>query len=89
MSDRNVVLLRVRLDGHSHSQQHVATAGFRDRVYPAIVPIPAGKMAQVTATLFFSPPIISGTAPLIADAIFTDNYEAEYRVKSKFRFIRA
>jgi hypothetical protein len=89
MSYDNVVLLRARLDGYGHSQQHVHTAGFRERVYPALMPVPAGKMAQVTATLFFFPPIISGTDPLVADVIFTDNYEKEHRVKSTFRFIRA
>lgn len=89
MSDRNVVLLRARLDGYVHSHQHVGTSGFRDRTYPPIMPIPAGKMAQVTADLVFFPPIISSTGPLVADVIFTDNYEEEYRVPSRFRFIHA
>jgi hypothetical protein len=89
MSDRNVVLLRARLDGYVHSQQHVGTSGFRDKAYPPIMPVPAGKMAQVTADLIFFPSIISSTGPLVADVIFTDNYEEEHRVPSRFRFIRA
>jgi hypothetical protein len=53
-SDRNVVILRARLDGYPCKHSHVATSGFRDRVYAAITPVPAESMAQVTANFFAS-----------------------------------
>jgi hypothetical protein len=87
--DRNFVLLRARLDGSGHQAQLVATSGFRDRVYASVTAIPAGKMAQVTATFMCFPPITSGTSPLAVDVIFTDNYEGEHRVPSRFRYVHA
>jgi hypothetical protein len=88
-TDLTVVLLRAHLDGHDHQAQMIATSGFRDRVYARLTPIPAESMAQVTVNFMCSPPIISGTEPLIVDVIFTDNYEREHRVPSRFRYIRA
>jgi hypothetical protein len=87
-SDRNVVLLRVRLDGYS-CEGHVHTFGFRDRAYSSITPIPAESMALMTVNFMCYPPIISGIGPLVVELIFTDNYEHEHRVPSRFRFIRA
>jgi hypothetical protein len=89
MSDLNVVLLRARLDGYEAQQSHVAAYGFRDRVYSHLTPIPAGVMGQVTATFMFFPSIKTDNEPLIVDVIFTDNYEEEHRVPSRFRFIHA
>src|ERR1700683_2852830 len=88
MSDRNVVLLRARLEGHDTIFGHVATEGLRDRLYAQMTPIPAEHMGRVVANLMYFPPIISGNGPLVADVIFTDNYEDEHRVPSRFRYIR-
>jgi hypothetical protein len=37
----------------------------------------------------FFPPITTGGEPLVADIIFTDNFEDEHRARSRFRYIRA
>jgi hypothetical protein len=90
VSDRNIVLLRARLHGYQAMRGNVHAHGLRDdKVYPALMPIPAEKMGRVSADLFFFPAIISGNDPLVADIIFTDNYEKEHRVPSRFRYIRA
>lgn len=53
-------------------------------------PIPAGDMATVSINLLYFPPIGLGHEPIMADVIFTDNYEDEDRGKSaKFRFVGA
>jgi hypothetical protein len=88
-SDRNVVLLRVRLDGYQSDVSNVATEGLRDRLYSSTYSIPAHRMARVTANLMCYPPIATGQEPLVADVIFTDNFEDEHRVRSRFRSIRA
>jgi hypothetical protein len=89
-TDRNIVLLRVRLDGHLSVFSNVLTEGMReDRLYSSTHPIPAHQMGRVSANCMFYPPIISGADPLIVDVIFTDNYENEHRTRSTFRFVRA
>jgi len=45
-------------------------------------------MALVTVNLMYFPSIGIGREPILADVIFTDNYEDEYRVRSaKFKFV--
>ena len=87
VKDWNFVLLQVKLAGYDHKHSVVATSGFRDRPYPALTPIPAGKTAQVNVNLFFYPAITQDTEPLIADVIFMDNYGQEHRVPSTFRYV--
>jgi hypothetical protein len=87
VKDWNFVLLQAKLAGYDHKHSVVATAGFRNRPYPALTPIPAGNMAQVNVNLFFYPAITKDTEPLIAEVIFTDNYGEEYRVPSTFRYV--
>ncbi len=90
LTDRNVVLLKVRLEGYEAADANAFTQGLRERVYARITAIPAGSMGRVMAHLFYFPPIISGTEALIADVIFTDNYEEEHRVPAaRFRSIRS
>jgi len=51
-------------------------------------PIPAHQMATVSVSFMYFPPIGVGREPIVADVIFTDNYEDEHRVKSaKFKFV--
>jgi hypothetical protein len=87
-TDQNIVLLRVRLDGYSSTFSKVATEG-EDRLYASTCPILAHRIAKVTANLMFYPPVVSGKEPLVADLIFTDNYEDEHRARSTFRFVGA
>jgi hypothetical protein len=86
-TDRDVVLLRVRLDGYRSTFSHMATEGIRES--SSTHPIPAHRMRGVSASLTFFPPIVSGTEPLVADVIFIDNYEDEHRTRSTFRLIGA
>jgi hypothetical protein len=85
MSDRDVVLLRVRLDGYPSDLNHfVATEG-SGGLYSPMHSVPAHQMAKVAANLMFFPPITSGREMLVADVIFTDNFENEHRVPSRFQ----
>jgi TIR domain len=86
-SDRDVVLLHVRLDGHTSTFSNVATEGIEDRLYGSTHPIPAHRMGRISANLFYCPPIASGTKPLVADVIFTDNYENEHRARATFKLV--
>jgi TIR domain len=86
-SDQDVVLLRVRLDGHTSAFGNIATEGMTDGLFSSTHPIPAHRMLRVAANLFYYPAIISGTEPLVVDAIFTDNYEQEHRKRSTFHFV--
>jgi len=79
----------VRLDGHPSVFANVATEGLDDRLYSSTYPVLAHQLARVTANFMFYPPIASGREPLVADVIFTDNFEDEYRVRSRFRSIQA
>jgi hypothetical protein len=89
-TDRNIVLLRVRLDGYPSVFSNVMTEGMReDRLYSSTYTIPAHQMGRVSANCMFYPPIISGADPLIVDVIFTDNYENEHRARSTFPFVSA
>jgi hypothetical protein len=88
ISDRAIALLRARLDGYQDDYGHVITEGVRGEAHLLAPPIPAHHMAMVTVNLMYFPPIGIGVEPLLADVIFTDNYEDEHRVRSaKFKFI--
>jgi hypothetical protein len=94
VSDRDVVILGARLANHSAQTTFVATKSpVGDRVGVHIFDfrnfIPANRMSEVVMTLFFFPPICDGYVPLIADVIFTDNYEGQHVVKqARFRPIK-
>jgi len=95
VSDRDVVILGARLANHSAQTTLVATKSpvvsdrFGVRTFGSRNPIPAHRMSEIMITLFFSPPICDGYAPLIADVIFTDNYEGQHVVRqARFRPIR-
>jgi hypothetical protein len=86
-SDRNIFLLRARLDGHASPADHVITEGGRG-IYSSRHAVPAHQMANVSVHFMLFPPIASGTEPLVADVIFTDNLENEHRVRARFRSIQ-
>jgi putative intracellular protease/amidase len=69
-----VVLLKARLDGYRASHVHVATEGATGD-YSSRTFIPARSIRQVVVQFSFFPVIASGFDPLIADVIFTDNFE--------------
>ena len=81
--------VRRREEIHVTDFGDVATEGLDDRLYGSQFPIHAHRMARVTANLMYFPAIQDGRDPLIADVIFTDNFENEHRVRSRFRSIRA
>ena len=88
ISDQDVVLLRVRLDGYQSDFGNVATEGLDERLYSSTFPVRAHCMASVTVNLMYFPAIHTGRAPLVADVFFTDNYENEHRARAaKFRFV--
>jgi hypothetical protein len=83
VSNRNVVLLQVRLANYEAEYSRVATKGPNPETgsptFDNRNPIIAGRMSEVIAHFTFSPPICDGHEPLVADVIFTDNYEDEQR----------
>jgi hypothetical protein len=83
VSDRDVVILGARLANHSAQTTLVLTkspvAGVR--TFGSRNPIPANTMSEIMITLFFCPPICDGYDPLLADVIFTDNYEGQHIVR--------
>jgi TIR domain len=85
-SDRDVVLLRVRLD-YSSAISNVTTEGMDDDLYSPTNPIPAHRMGRVAANLLFYQSIASGSETLVADVVFTDNYEGAHRTRSTFPFV--
>jgi hypothetical protein len=91
MTDRNVVLLRARLEGHEAKNSHVlALTGTNRRQFDSRKPIPAQTISEVMADFMFFPAICGGSEPVVCDVIFTDNYEDEHRIRSvRFRYIRA
>ena len=89
VSHRKVVLLRARIKGHEAHLIDTTTAGVRDdRDYHQLTPIAPRHMGKVSTHFIFFPPIISGNRPLVAEVVFTDNYEDEHRVRSTFRCVR-
>jgi hypothetical protein len=88
ISDRAIALLRIRLDGYQDDFGQVITEGVRGAAHLLAPPIPPRHMALVTVNLMYFPSIGIGREPILADVIFTDNYEDEYRVRSaKFKFV--
>jgi hypothetical protein len=87
-SDQNIFLLRARLDGHARPADLVVVEG-PGGMHSSRNPVPAQRMVGMSAHFMLFPPIISGTEPLVADVIFTDNLEQEHRVRAVFRFVRA
>jgi hypothetical protein len=58
-----------------------------DDLYSPTNPIPAHRMGRVAANLLFYQSIASGSETLVADVVFTDNYEGEHRTRSTFPFV--
>lgn len=84
---RKLVLLKVRLVGYDAATSHVVTEG-PDGVYGSRIIRPR-QITAIAVNLSYFPPIIVGQKSLVADVIFTDNYEDEHRVSSaKFKPIR-
>jgi len=94
VSDRDVVILGARLANHVAQIANVATESpiadrYGVRTFDSRNAIPANRMSEVTANLFFFPAICDGHDPLIADVIFIDNYESEHVVRqARFRPIK-
>ena len=84
ISNRNVVLLRARLDGHGAQFSHVLAvrSDSNRREFGSNNPIPAETMSEVAADFTFFPAICHGREPFVCDVTFTDNYEEEHRVRS-------
>jgi len=80
MSDRDVVLLRARLASHQAKLTRIFTLGPVE--FDSMNLIPAHEMTEVIVDFTFFPAIRDGREPLIADVVFTDNYEEEHRVPS-------
>ena len=87
-SDRNVLILKVRLRKHLTNFVNVFTQHPERNVFGYQVPIPAHRMAEVTTDLTFFPPIGRDHEPLVTDVIFTDNFGEEHRVRRvRFSYI--
>jgi hypothetical protein len=85
VSNRDFVLLKVRLEGHEATHSHVLTKGPEEAgtaTYDSRNPCAARYMSRVMANFMFFPEICKGREPLVADVIFTDNYGDEHRVPS-------
>ncbi len=96
VSQRDVVLLRARLENYGSETEPeitmVVTKGpdleAGSPTFSHRNPVRSGHMTEVIANFIFYPPICHDREPLIADVIFTDNYEEEYRIKSvRFPYI--
>jgi hypothetical protein len=88
VSDRNVVILKARIEGHETEFFHVFTQAPDQNVFGFEYPILAKHMSEVSADFTFFPSIGSNRNALIADVVFTDNYAEEHRIRSvQFRRI--
>jgi len=81
-TESNIVLLKARLDGHQADFTNVVTRDPKGQVFGSRHPILARRMSEIAVSFMFFPPIIDGSAPLVADIVFTDNYENEHRVRA-------
>jgi hypothetical protein len=87
LTDRDFVLLAVRLEGHNVQFPRVMTQApkgdqFGVRTFASKNPILAGQLSEVAADFQFFPPIMSGRGAFVAHVIFTDNYGDEHRIPS-------
>jgi hypothetical protein len=82
-SDRDVFVLRARLEGFQADVNNVVTTEGSGGLYSPLHPVPAHQMAKVMANLF--PPITARQEPFAVDVIFTDNFGNEHRVPSRFQ----
>ena len=89
ISDRDVVLLRARLDGHHTLFGHVATEGLNDRLYSRTFPIHAHRMAESHGQL----DVFSGNPERASGARCRRDLHRQFRERApgalKFRSIRA
>jgi hypothetical protein len=79
LSERDVFILKARIEGHDTEFGHVATQA-PDRQSFGSFPILPNWPSELIADLPFFASICSGRKPFVADVIFTDNFEAEHRV---------
>jgi hypothetical protein len=88
ISDRNVVILKARLEGHQTDFAHVSTQAPDENVFGSKNPILANTMSEVSADFTFFPGIGNRREPLTLDVIFTDNFGDEHRVRAvRFRYV--
>jgi hypothetical protein len=84
-ADRNLILLKVRLGNHTAYLPGLVGVRTKDS-YAAKRAIPAHQMSSAMIELTFMPAIHRAGEDLIADVIFTDNYNGEHIVPSvRFR----
>ncbi len=80
-SEGPLLLLKARIDGH-HAEHTVIVTEGASGGYSSRTVIAGRSIRRVGVNLSFFPAIISGFEPLVADVIFTDNFEDEHRVRS-------
>jgi hypothetical protein len=87
-SERNVVILKARLDQYPTGHAYLATRHPAKRDYfRTNYPILSCLMSEVEIYLTFFPPIGRGHEPIVGDVVFTDNFGNEHRVPSRFSYI--
>jgi hypothetical protein len=88
LSDRDVTILKARIEGHEAAYSRVATQVLNRNLFELGHPIPAHRTSEVFAILQFYPSIVSNGDWLAADVVFTDNHAREHRVPSvRFRYM--
>src|SRR5665213_2273944 len=87
ISGRNVTILRARLDGYQAKFSNVYAlrpmeSDLEPRHLGSNVPILDGRMSEIWADFTYFSQICDGRDALVADVIFTDNYEEAHRIRS-------
>jgi len=90
-SESNVVVLKARLSKHESRFVQVLTRHPNDErsVFSNNYPVLSHQMSEVSAAFTIFPPIGRAPKPIISDVIFTDNFGNEYRMRTKFTYIRS
>jgi hypothetical protein len=78
--EREVFILKARIEGYETAFGHVATQA-PDGLFGPYSILP-NQMSEIIADFPFFPTILSGPNPFVADVIFTDNLEVEHRVSA-------
>jgi hypothetical protein len=88
-SDRDVKITNVRLSKYVHQSARLAMRNPEDErnifVYGNF-PIATHQTLEVEVVLTFFPSIGRAPEPIISDVIFTDNFENQHSVRSKFTY---
>ncbi len=86
-SDRDTHILKARLSRFEAKNSYIFVHGARGRSAGSRVPIVPRRMTQLEANFIYSFEICSPGTSLVADVVFTDNYNREHRVKAvKFQY---